>query len=529
MSSGGGSSQPTQQTITQTTIPEWAKPYATRVLGEAENLAYNQPYQQYTGQRIAGLNPLQQQAMMGTQGLGPTAQMGEASGLASLAGQQASQFGGYQPAQAQQFYQGPHMGAVGLGYQQVQTPEINQFAMSGPQSVRAQGYGPIGMSAAERVEGPNLQQFQMGPAERVEAERFGAPQMQEYMSPYMEGVVEQQKRAAEQDYLRQLPGLGAAAVRAGGRGGTRESLLQAEAQRGLQSQLQGIEATGRQAAFQQAAQQFGQDRAAQMQAAAANQQAGLTTGQQNLAALLGVQQLGTQTGLQAQLANQAAGLTVGQQNLAAEQARRQLMSQQGLQAQLANQQMGFNVGQQNLQAALSQQQLGAQTGLQAQQLNQAAQLQAQQQALAQQQGLNQLGMQGAGLQAQYGLAGAQLGEQSRQFGANLGLQGLQQQLAAAGMLGQLGGAQFGQQQASLQMQQQAGSQMQQLEQQRLQQQYDDFLAQQRYPYSQLAFMSDILRGTPASGSVGQMYQAPPSPLSTAAGLGSLYYGMQGRG
>lgn len=63
------------------------------------------------------------------------------------------------------------------------------------------------------------------------------------------------------------------------------------------------------------------------QAALANQQAGLTTGQQNLAAKLGVQNLAAQQNLQAQLANQQAGqfganfgLQANQQQLAAAQA-----------------------------------------------------------------------------------------------------------------------------------------------------------------------------------------------------------------
>jgi len=527
MCGGGGSSAPTQQTVTQVTIPPELMPYAKRALGTAEKLAYEQPYQTFEGQRLAGLNPLQQQAIAGTAALGPSSQIQQATGLASLAGQQAGQIaGGFQPAQAQQFFQGPQMGQMGVGYQSVQAAELQQYGMVSPGQVQAPALQDIQMAAVPEVQGPNLQQFQMGPAERVSAERFGAPQMQEYMSPYTEGVVEQQKRAAIQDYARQIPGLGAAAARVGGRGGTREALLQSEAQRNLQSQLQGIEATGRQQAFQQAAQQFGADRAAAMQAAQLNQAAGLTTGQQNLAALLGIQQLGTQAGLQAQLANQQAGLTTGQQNLAARLGTQQLGAQQGMQAALANQQMGFNVGQQNLQAALAQQQLGAQTGLQAQQLNQAAQLQAQQQALGQQQALNQLAMQGAGMQAQYGLAGAQLGEQSRQFGANLGLQGLQQQLAAAGQLGQLGQQQFGQQQAALQAQQQAGSQMQQLEQARLQMAYEDFLNRQRYPYQQLGFMSDLIRGTPTAGGIQSIYGSQASPIGALAGLGGLF--MAGR-
>lgn len=399
---GGGSSQPAQQTVTQTNIPEWAKPYATRLLGEAESLTYGQPFQTFPGQRLAGLNPLQQQAMMSTQALGPTSQIAQASGLAGLVGQQAGQLGlSYQPMQYQ---------PVGVSYMGTQAPSLQQYQMAGPQ--------------------------------QVGAERFGTQAMQDYMSPYMTGVVEQQKRAAMQDYARQMPGLQAQGIRAGARGGTREALLQSEAQRNLQQQLGGIEATGRQQAFQQAAQQFGADRAAQMQAALANQQAGLTADQANLQALLGIQQL------------------------------------------------------------------GAQTGLQSQQLNQAAQLQAQQQALAQNQ------------------AAQQMMEQSRQFGAGYGMQGLQQQLAAAGTLGQLGQTQFAQQQTAAQAQQQAGMQLQQLEQQRLNQMYEDFLARQRYPYSQLGFISDIIRGIPATAAAQSIYQAPPNPLSTVAGLGAMYYGAQ---
>jgi hypothetical protein len=378
-------------------------PYAKKALGTAEDLVYKQPYQTYEGQRLAGLNPLQQQGIRGTAELGPTQQIAQASGLAGLVGQQAGQMGSsFQPMQYQ---------PIGVSYMGTQAPSLQQFQMAGPQ--------------------------------QVGADRFGTQAMQDYMSPYMSGVVEQQKRGAIQDYARQMPGLQAQGIRSGARGGTREALLQAEANRNLQQQLQGIQATGSQQAFQQAAQQFGADRAAQMQAAMANQQAGLTTGQQNLAALLGVQQL------------------------------------------------------------------GAQTGLQSQQLNQAAQLQAQQQALGQNQ------------------AAQQAMEQSRQFGANLGLQGLQQQLAAAGTLGQLGQQQFGQQQMASQAQQQTGAQMQQLEQQRLQMAYEDFLNRQRYPYQQLGFMSDLIRGTPTAGGVEKIYGSTSSPIGALAGLGGLYMANKG--
>lgn len=445
---GGGSapSQPTQQTITQTTIPQELMPFAQKALAKAEALTdINQnPYTAYDQQRVAQLNPLQQQAYMATAGMAPSWQTEQASGMAGLAGLQAQQAGQYRAARPTNFYN-----PMDVSYMGTTAPQLQQYQMGGP----------------ERVSGP-------GGMERVGAGQFGGAEAGQYMSPYMQNVVEQQKQAAVQDYMRQVPGTQAAAARSGARGGTRDALMRAEGQRNLQQQLQGIQATGSQQAFQQAQQQFNVDQARALQAAQANQ------------AMAG--QYG-QMGLQAALANQQAGLTTGQQNLA---------------------------------ALLGVQSLGAQQGLQAQQLNQAAQLQAQQQALAQRQ---------AG--AQYGLAGAQLGESSRQFGANLGMQGIAQQLAAAQALGGLGQQAYGQQMGINQAQQQAGAALQALEQQRLDTAYQDFLAQQKYPYAQLGFFSDIIRGTPTSSSIQTMYQAPPSLAGQlaggAAGLAGLYGAMKG--
>jgi hypothetical protein len=410
--------QPTATEQTTTTIPGYAKPYAQQLLGSVFGGQdpttgqfipglVGQGYQPYGKQRTAGFSPLQQQAMEGIAGMQVSPELREAAGLASLAGRQSGQLGmSYQPMQYQ------------------------------PTNVSYMG-----------TQAPQLQQYQMGPAERVGADRFGSQAMQDYMSPYMSGVVAQQKRGAMQDYARQMPGLRASAARSGALGGTREALMRSEAQRNLQGQLQGIEATGLQNAFQQAQQQFGADRAAQMQAALANQQAGLTTGQQNLAAQLGTQQL------------------------------------------------------------------GAQTGLQSQQLNQAAQLQAQQQALGQNQ------------------TAQQLMEQSRQFGANFGLQGLQQQLAAAGALGGLGMQGYQQRMGIGQAQLGAGAQGQAMEQELLNQQYQDFINQQQFPYKQAEFGMGILRGIPATGQVGTLYQQPPSMLGQIAGIGlgvgSLFGGFGG--
>ena len=76
------------------------------------------------------------------------------------------------------------------------------------------------------------------------------------------------------------------------------------------------------------------------------------------------------------------------------------------------------------------------------------------------------------------------------------------------------------------LQMQYGGMRQGLEQQRLGQSYQDFMNQQRYPYQQLEFMSNILRGTPM-GTVQTMYNAPPSIGSQIAGLGLAGAGAYG--
>lgn len=116
--------------------------------------------------------------------------------------------------------------------------------------------------------------------------------------------------------------------------------------------------------------------------------------------------------------------------------------------------------------------------------------------------------------------------QAQQFGADLGLRGAGMGLQAAGQLGQLGQTQFGQQKDVIQGLLSAGAQQQGLEQQRLSQAYQDFQNQRQYPFQQLAFMSDMLRGLPLSQQTQTMYQAPPSALGQVAGAGMAYLGAQ---
>lgn len=77
------------------------------------------------------------------------------------------------------------------------------------------------------------------------------------------------------------------------------------------------------------------------------------------------------------------------------------------------------------------------------------------------------------------------------------------------------------------LQSQYGAQQQALRQQGLSQAYQDFMNEQNYPYKQLGFMSDMIRGLPlGQQSTSQIYQAPPTALQTVGSLGLGAYGLK---
>lgn len=300
---GGGGGAPSQQTVTQTTIPEYARPYVERMLGKVEALT-DSPYQAYGGQRIAGFSPMQQQAFQGAANLGPAQQLGTATQMAGLAGLRAGE-AQYDP----------------MSYQSTQ---FN----------------------AQNVNAPQLQQYQMQQPGDVSTGRFTDPNvMQSYMSPYQQAVTDIEKREATRQSNMMGQQQAARSMQRGAFGGIGQRLQEAERQRNLAQQMGDIQAKGGQAAFQQAAQQFQTDQQRALQAALANQQMGYGTGQANLQALLGVQGLGAQTGMQAQLANQQANMEA--QRLA-EQSR-----QFGANIGEQSRQFGANYGMQGIQQQLA--------------------------------------------------------------------------------------------------------------------------------------------------------------------------------
>ena len=114
---------------------------------------------------------------------------------------------------------------------------------------------------------------------------------------------------------------------------------------------------------------------------------------------------------------------------------------------------------------------------------------------------------------------AQLNAQQGQFGAGLGLQGLQTAMTGANALGSLGNTQYQQNIGINALQNQYGLQQQAQMQKDIDTKYGDFLNYQNYPYKQLGFMSDIVRGAPLTQTGSSVYQAPPSTAQTIASLG----------
>lgn len=211
--------------------------------------------------------------------------------------------------------------------------------------------------AADKVSGANVTSEALGqiaPQARanvrdITANSFLNQNMQQYMNPYTQQVVDTSLQDLERSrQLAQQQGA-AQAVKAKAFGGSRQGVAEAETNRAYADQAARTAAGLRSQGFDTASQLAQADLARQMQAQQLNQAQDAATTQQALA-------LSGQFGL----ANQQAALEAARANQAT-----------GLQAQTSNQGMDFNVGQMNTQLAQ-----------QAALANQQAALQANQQKLA---------------------------------------------------------------------------------------------------------------------------------------------------
>lgn len=136
-----------------------------------------------------------------------------------------------------------------------------------------------------------------------QTQQFDTAAAQQYMSPYQQAVVDVEKREAIRQAQRPMQDIGAAAVTAGGFGGSRQAILEAEAGRNLQTQLGDIQTKGQQAAFENAQKAFEAQKLREKGAASGLSALGQAAPQQQLkeyAALSGIgeaQQGLTQQGL----------------------------------------------------------------------------------------------------------------------------------------------------------------------------------------------------------------------------------------
>jgi hypothetical protein len=262
--------------------------------------------------RIAGLSGLEQQVGQQIGQMQTPSQFGTGTQISGAAGQgqlgTTGQAAGY--------------GQMGAGYG-------TAGAGIGQQAAGLAGLG-LGLGGQAAGAGQNYMQMATSPGAQ-----------QQFMSPYMQNVVDFQKEQAMRDYGMASQGRNAQAVKSGAFGGSRQAVYEGEANRALMNQLAGIQATGTQQAFADAQKQmqFGSQLGLQ----------GLQTGLQGLGAanqayqtgLQGTAQgmQGAQIGLQGVGAQQAgftganqAAATLGQlgtQQQAADMQRLQAMSAQG--------------------------------------------------------------------------------------------------------------------------------------------------------------------------------------------------------
>ena len=255
-------------------------------------------------------------------------------------------------------------------------------------------YQAAGMQAPPALQAEAYKAAQMKGAQMQGPKSWTDPGVaQQYMNPYQQAVVDQEKFESNRNFLQNLNALRGGAAKSKAYGGTRQAMQEAEALRNQGYTLADIQNKGSSQAYQQGMQQFATEQGQGLQAGQANLQANLTTQQQNQAALNNQRSLYVQQALDAAKTSYGGELTAAQQNQIAQNAAAQFNAQsqntaynnysaQQLAAQQSNQSMDWNVANQNAQlaqqAALANQLYGV-GGFNAQTANQQAGLQANQQ------------------------------------------------------------------------------------------------------------------------------------------------------
>jgi len=288
-SGGGSSSQPVDQTITQTQFPAEAKPYYQRLLsrGEGESL---QPYAAYPAQRLAQFAPEEQQAFgmsahLANQGTPWSMQQAQQTAGQQARGRPFEPWTGFQPRMPQpriphpSRWGPPQENNLGLNDRGLRQPMYG--GQMGPQQQMMQQRKKIGEQGIELMENttmtPAPQPYGRGrqPWQQdttLMGANYGIPgmsggyqtPMQRYMSPYQQGVTDIAKEESIRDADRMRSEIGLNAASQGGLGGYREGIVESNLNRDLMRNLSDIQTQGLQSGYQSAQQQFGADRAARL-------------------------------------------------------------------------------------------------------------------------------------------------------------------------------------------------------------------------------------------------------------------------
>lgn len=145
MSGGGGGKQPSSTTQTQE-LPAWARGYAKDVLAKGAALTdINQnPYVAYGGERLAGFDPMQQQSFDDAQNMGVASQIGQATQMATQAGQ-------YNPADFQNQYNNQLQQYTGANVNQYMNPYLEGALAPQLREAASAGMQAQNMNAAKAV------------------------------------------------------------------------------------------------------------------------------------------------------------------------------------------------------------------------------------------------------------------------------------------------------------------------------------------------------------------------------------------
>ena len=403
--------------------------------------------------------------------------------------------------------------------------------------------------------------------------QFGSDEAARYMSPYMQAVVEDQKSQAIQDFERQAASRDAAAVQAGAFGGSRQAVQEALAEESLQDKLGSIGATGAQAAFQEAQQQFERDRAAQERQLGmevgefGRVQAGLASEQGRVDALRLQEQsqrefrqadeyarsgnmeaaeaARVQAANTAELARTQAGIAGEMGRVQAGRVGENARMDDFMRMEMARVQQAEAAENARMDSIMQQEagrvqsgrvgELGRAQGLTASELARVQGADAAEMARIQQSEAAELARtQGIDVSEAARIQAAR--EASRQFGAGQGLAAYQAVGSGASNLAGLGAgmAGLGERQRAADIQgaqllETIGRDIRAEDQGRLDLAYEDFLRQRDYPMSQYERMAGILRGVPVTPDVEEQRFANYNPIQQALGAGisglGLYKGL----